>query len=279
MRPDDSLWLLDLNRERIFRSFEWVQTDEGISSAQLDTSAEIICHALSAGHRDRRQLGERLAEAGLPSEGRGLMVAVAYAEIQGLITSGARRANTHTYALMSERAPGARRLDREEALAEVARRYLASHGPATAADLGYWATATVGDANGGIAANADILDSFTSDGETYWHANDPPPGSGFEPRAHILQVLDEYYRGYQATRHHLDIEGLRPGGRETSIGMVLVDGQMVGDMKRTIGRDRVSFEVRTYRDLGADESAVARAAECYGRFLNREPELRIKPYP
>jgi hypothetical protein len=34
--------------------------------------------------------------------------------------------------------PGGRRLDREEALAELARRYLAGHGPAGVADLLTW---------------------------------------------------------------------------------------------------------------------------------------------
>ena len=43
----------------------------------------------------------------------------------------------------------------------------------------------------------------------------------------------------------LDSEGIVPGGRETAIGMALVDAQMVARMKRTVGR-RVVFEIIPY---------------------------------
>jgi hypothetical protein len=51
-----------------------------------------------------------------------------YAELEGLICSGPRRGKQSTYALVSERAPKATRLSRDEALATLARRYFSSHG-------------------------------------------------------------------------------------------------------------------------------------------------------
>ena len=42
----------------------------------------------------------------------------AYAELEGVICSGPRRAKQFTYALLATRAPGARRLSRDESLAE-----------------------------------------------------------------------------------------------------------------------------------------------------------------
>src|SRR5688500_9978816 len=76
----------------------------------------------------------------------------------------------HTYALFTDRVPAPRRLDRDEALTELALRYFTSHGPATRRDLAYWATLTLTDVRGGIDGAADKLASFEHDGRTFWHA-------------------------------------------------------------------------------------------------------------
>lgn len=122
-----------------------------------------------------------------------------HAEFGGLICSGARdESGSHTHALVSERIPDPRRLDREEALAEIALRYFTGHGPATQRDLAYWATLTVTEVRAGLAAVGDRLESFEHEGITYWHAEPPAVGEAHpDPRGHLLLILDEYYRGYQ----------------------------------------------------------------------------------
>ena len=120
-------------------------------------------------------------------------------------------------------------------------RYFTSHGPATEKDLAYWATLTVTDVRAGLAEVKDRLEAFEHEGRTYWHAPGEPPPPGQEPRGHLLQILDECYRGYQDSRWVLDSAGNVPRGRETAIGMALVDGQMVAWMKRTLAKGRVDF--------------------------------------
>jgi hypothetical protein len=54
--------------------------------------------------------------------------------------------------------------------------------------------------------------------------------------------------------------------------MVLVDGQMVGGMRRTVTDTRARFDLQLFRTLAADERVVLlEAADRYGRFLDREP--------
>lgn len=97
-----------------------------------------------------------------------------------------------------------------------------------------------------------------------------------EPRAHLLQMLDEMYRGYQDSRQVLDADGLVPRGREAAMGMALVDGQLVAWMKRTLVGDRVDFELRPLRGLRAEEiEALESAAVRYGAFLGRPARLRV----
>jgi hypothetical protein len=132
----------------------------------------------------------------------------------------------------------------------------------------------VTDVRAGLRAVADELEHFGHDGRTYWHARGEPPADGQQPRGHLLQVLDEMYRGYQDSRYALDTAGLVPRTREPATGMALVDGQLLAWMKRTVAKDRVEFSLTPLRDLAPDEvGALEEAAERYGAFLGLPARL------
>jgi hypothetical protein len=164
--------------------------------------------------------------------------------------------------------------DREAALARLALRYFTSHGPATVKDLAYWATLTITDVRRALAAVEDQLVSFDHDGRTFWHAPGTPPDGPGEPAGHLLQLLDETYRGYQDSRWVLDARGVVPRQRETAIGIALVDGQLVAGMKRILDPSRVRFDLSPHRPLSkAERRAVEDAAARYGKFLGRPAEI------
>src|SRR5690606_21428436 len=166
--------------------------------AAIDRAVAAVVEALeSRGRLTRGQLAEELRERGVPADGQMLMILLAHIELDGLICSGGVAGGEHTYALMSERVPAPRRLSRTEALAELALRYFTGHGPATERDLAYWATLTLTDVRAGLREVRDRLDSFEHDGRIYWHAPGEPPEGPQEPAGHLLQLLDEIYRGYQ----------------------------------------------------------------------------------
>jgi hypothetical protein len=275
--PDDIRWLVELTAPGLRRTYASAQQELGLTDDQLHRSRAVVSEALGgAGALSRGQLGERLRAAGLPAEGRALGLQLAHAEQTALICSGPGGADS--YALLAERAPSARRLDRDEALAEVVLRYVTGHGPATERDLAYWATLTLTDVRKGLARVGDRLQRTEHDGRTYWSTEGPPDDLRLEPRAHLLQTLDEYHNGYQHSRHLLDLAGLVPRTRLPSVGMVLVDGQMVGGMRRDVHDDRVAFVLRLYRELDAGErQAVTDAADRYGAFLRRPAGVTFGP--
>jgi hypothetical protein len=274
--PDDIGWLLDLTRPRVARVFERQLEQERIDRRAWERSASVIADALAERHLTRTELGERLAAEGMDFTGQALMLLTGYTELHGLICSGVRRDNEHTYALLAERAPTARRLDPDAARAELTLRYFAGHGPATERDLAYWATMTLRDVRAGLADVADRLGSFELDGSTYWYGQDRPAGDALTPRAQLLQILDEYYRGYQDSRGLLDVAGLKAAGREASTGMTIIDSQIVGDMIRVLEPSTVTFRIRPLRPLHDDEeAAVHDAARRYGRYLGRAPTVKL----
>ena len=287
---DDLGWLLDLTGPRVQRvTGQQLRTVHGFDDAAVDRAVSVVVEAIGAnGALTRSQLGEELASRGVSGRGPSgggqfLMILLAHAELAGLICSGSRVDGEHTYARLSDRAPSTRRLDRDEALAELALRYMTGHGPATERDLAYWASLTLGQARAGLDQVRDRLERFDDGGRTYWHApGEAPPTdpSATQPRGHLLQILDESYRGYQDSRWVLDAAGIVPRSREPAIGMALVDGQLVASVRRTVTTERVRFDVQPYRRLrSAELDALKEAANRYGQFLGREPDIAIHGIP
>jgi hypothetical protein len=271
--PADIRWLVELTGPRIRRLLRQVQRSAGVDDAMLQRSADVIVEALSGGtHLTRDELGARLRDAGIATDDGRLGVHVYHAETSALICSGAMHGSDHTYALLDDRAPDTARLDRDEAVAELVRRYFTGHGPATERDLSYWASMTLTDIRAGLAAASDHLDNAEHNGRTFWFAGAPPATDAApDPRGHLLQILDEYHNGYQDSRGVLDVAGIVPSGRPANVGMALVDGQMVGGMRRTLRSDDVRFDVNLFRRLEPDERATLDdAAARYGDFLGRD---------
>jgi hypothetical protein len=275
---DDIGWLLDLTSPRVRRlTGEALHTAYGLDHRAIDRAATVVLDALRERRdRTRAELGELLQASGIALNGHQLMLLVAHLELDGLICSGRPADGEHSYALLAERAPNTRRLDRAEALAELALRYFTGHGPATERDLTYWATLTITDVRAGLSEVKDRLEAFEHAGRTYWHAPGDPPPAGQEPSGHLLQILDECYRGYQDSRWVLDSADDVPRGRESAIGMALVDGQMVAAMRRNLGKGKVEFALEPYRPLRSGEvDALTDAANRYGGFLNLPASLRL----
>jgi len=278
---DDLVWLQHATAARIRRTTQHaLRTYHGLDDVRRGTVEEVVLAALEPGrHLTRPEVADALAAAGHPLEGQALMILMADLELQALVCSGAPDGDVHTYALVSQRVPGPRRPERDEALGEIALRYLSGHGPATREDLAYWATLTLTDVNAGLAVAGDRLASFEHDGRTFWHEpGQEPPSGPQEPAAHLLQILDETYRGYAvASRWVLDAAGAVPRTRETAIGMVLVDGQLVSRMKRSVSARRVVFELVPHGSWDASMLvAVEQAAARYGAFLGREAVVDLR---
>ena len=275
---DDLVWLVEVTAPGARRPITQ-QLRSSYDDAALDRLADLVLDGLAGTHLTRPQVADLLAAAGEDVSGHDLMLLMGHLELRAEVCSGPPVDGTHSYALVADRVPPRPRLDRDEALAELGLRYATGHGPVVAEDLAYWATLTLTDARKGLTAAADRLERFDHDGRTYWHApGEEPPVGPLDPAAHLLQILDETYRGYgTATRWVLDAAGAVPRQRESAIGMALVDGQLVAPMKRTLTARQVVFELAPYASWSDDHRVpVERAAARYGAYLGLEPVLDLR---
>jgi hypothetical protein len=159
---EDYWWLHALTTPQLATGNNRRLRQEGVSDAQAARGVAIVVEAVTAdGPQTREQLRGRLDAAGVPTAGQALVHVLMAASLRGHIVRGPRIGNENAYvSVPAWLGSGTAPLDRNEALARLARRYLASHGPATAQDLGKWAGVPLGDARRGVEAIADEVIPF-----------------------------------------------------------------------------------------------------------------------
>lgn len=92
-----------------------------------------------------------LAKGGIVPDGQRGYHIIGHLALRGAICFAARQDRQQTFALFDEWVADSKRLERDEALAELARRYFFSHGPATLQDFVWWTGLPKSDANAGLA--------------------------------------------------------------------------------------------------------------------------------
>jgi hypothetical protein len=269
--PEDLRWLLGLTGPRVHLANGPYYRRAELDPPTLARGHAAFVGALEGGRQQtRRELAVALRHAGIEAEGLRLTYLVMHAELEGLICSGPRRGKQFTYALVDERVPSARPLDREEALAEIARRYVTSRGPAQAHDLAWWSGLTVGDSRRALELASDDLGTETFRGKVFWTAREAPAAASIaSPLVRLLPVYDEYFIGFRDRADFGDPDRLGPDAASVLLNnIVVLDGMVVGGWRRTIDRRRVTITTDLLVPFGASERrALDSAAADFGRFL------------
>ena len=271
--PDDIRWMLTLTAPRVHAIGMPYLRRMAVTPAMLTRAHRAFERALRGGRTlTRAELATVLKRAGIDATGSRLALIVMNAELDGVICSGPRRGKQFTYALLDERAPRARALSRDAALAELAGRYFASHGPATAKDFSWWSGLAVKDVKAGIEAASPALQAIVAGGTTYYAS----PDERFKHRpaaaAYLLPNYDEFLIAYRDRA--LSVRPRASARNPIFAHQVVVDGYVTGSWSRSIGARQATIEVRPYTKFSrADMTRLRDAANAYGRFIGRSVRL------
>src|SRR5262245_38527726 len=261
--PADIHWLLALVGPRVVARNATRYRQLGLDATTFRRAAAALAKTLGDGPRTRAELRAALERARIPALDQRLSHLLQRVELDGLVCSGPTRGKQRTYALLETRAPRpARTLARDQALAELARRYFTSRGPATLDDFVWWSGLPAAEARAGLGS---VEKGLPVD------AADAPATRG----AQLLPPFDEYliaYRDRSAILDPVHAKRVNAGGGLLD-PIIVVDGRVAGTWRRTIARGHVLVELDFFA-APARRAEVARATERYGAFLGLPVRLR-----
>ena len=278
--PEDIRWLLALSAPRIHAANAYYYRQAGLDAKVFAKSCAMIHRTLEGGKTlTRAELAVYLTRAKIPADGLKLAYLMMHAELEGVICSGPRKGKQFTYALLEERVPKAKARERGEALAELAKRYFVSHGPATVRDFAWWSGLTVTDAQKAVDSVRPALESSSIDRLVLWSAEAPDRSPSGHGAAFLLPNYDEYLIAYKDRAPVVDAAraaNVVARSNGAFANHLLIDGRLAGGWSRTCSASSVMIEVAPYKKLTAAQlRAVGNVADCYGEFLGLRASVSI----
>jgi winged helix DNA-binding protein len=158
VRSEDYPWLLALTAPGQLAGNARRLAQEGVTAAAAERAVKVIERSLAdRGPLTRHQLRERIAAAGVRTEGQALVHLLMLASLRGLIVRGPMVDAHHAFVLVRDWLGEPQPVDRQRALTELARRYLRGHAPADERDLAKWSGLPLRDVRAGLNAIAREL--------------------------------------------------------------------------------------------------------------------------
>jgi hypothetical protein len=268
VRSEDYRWLHALTTPSLLVGNARRLSQEGVPPAAAERGVAAVERALAnEGPLTREQLRERVATAGVRTDGQALVHLLMLCSLRGLTVRGPMIDGRHAYVLVRDWLGQPQQVDRERALAELARRYLAGHGPAEDRDLARWAGLPLREARAGLSAIAPELeqrgDGLVDLAPARLPARPPAP--------RLLGAFDPLLLGWRSREALLDgnqsivtVNGLfRP--------FALAGGRAVATW--TFSRGEV--ELKPFAPLAREErDALEEDAKDVVRYLGAGPESR-----
>ncbi|HAM44790.1 MAG TPA: winged helix DNA-binding domain-containing protein [Propionibacteriaceae bacterium] len=264
----DLRWLLALTGPRMIAAAAQRRRNLSITDETIDRARDAALAALADGAALRRSdlfaLWERAGALTHPQAGGHLLGRLCQEAtlVLGPMADGEQLVVDYTTWI-----PKSRPLDTAEALAELARRYLRSHGPATTADFSRWASITMGQARDAFASVEHEFARYrAADAD---HLMDPElPSRLSEQRSQARKLLvlpgfDEFMLGYGDRSFAVEpahLQRIVPGNNGMFRGTIVRDGEVIGVWKRVGSKTRPRFEAEPFSSWGPPEEASAQAA-------------------
>lgn len=274
---EDARWMLELLTPRVIARSAGRYRQLELGEKVFARSRDVLTKALEGGQAlTRKALYGALEAANIPTtDARGLHILGHLAQ-EGLVCFGPRAGKQPTFVLLDEWVPATMPLAHDEAVAELARRYFGSHGPATVQDFVWWSGLTVAEARLGTDLAAADLSRVTVAETTYWFVDGP--WTRTEPvAAHLLPFFDEFlvaYKDRSAALEPAHLARVNAGGGLLD-PTVLLGGRVVGTWKRTLGKDGALLTLDPFAPLDeAQMQAVGETTGRYGAFLGVEARVQ-----
>jgi hypothetical protein len=258
---EDEPWLHALTTPPLRSASARRLGQEGVSPDQAERGTQIIVAALTdRGPLTRAELGQELERAGVPTAGQALVHLLFRATLEGELVRGPIRGGEQAFVLLRDWIGERPATDRDAALRELARRYLAAHSPASESDLARWAGIALRDARRGLSG---IGSELVSEADGLLSLRSTGPVSPL-PAPRLLGAFEPLLVGWRDRTFvlHEPREVVTVNGIFKPI--ILIDGRVAG----TWSMPRGEVALRLWDPAApTTEAALQEEIDDIGRFL------------
>lgn len=270
---EDIYWMLELTAPRIKSSMKSRDKELGLTTEVYTKSFGLLEKMFLDGtYLNREQISGILNAANIKTDENRLSHILMNAELEKLICSGRRTGNKLTYGLLSERVPVRKAFIKDDALAELAKRYFTSHGPATLKDFTWWSGLSVTDATKALESVKPDFISETVGHENYWMKTESLNMNRSGKSVHLLPAFDEFLISYRDRNASIELVHNSKAISNNGIfyPVIVINGQVAGTWKRTTQKDKVQIETTLFIDINKKYGAlIEKEIKIYSEFLNR----------
>ena len=273
----DLRWLLALIAPRIIAHNASMYRKLELDERTLARSNAALARALRGGKQlNRTQLLSSLEKSGISTRGLRAVHMLQRASLDALICQTLTVRGNPTYIGLDQLKTRERKMDRSQALAELATRYFASRSPATLRDFVWWSGLAPADARVGLESIQSQLMQKIIGGQTYWLFHNVRMRSTPSPTSYFLPGYDEYLFSYKDRSDSLEPRHVRKlTARNGFLSTILVGGKVVGTWKRTFQKGAALIETNLFDPpTAATRRTLTVAAERYGQFIGMPVVLR-----
>lgn len=274
---EDYWWLAPLYRDR-HRAISQRRLEQlGIAGRQRDRAIAAVAKALEAeGSLGRGAAMEVAARTGFAVNVETRTHLAMLLVVEGIACIGPNEGRESGLVARRDWIGEGRSPDREDCLAELARRYLGAFAPASASDFSSWSGLPLRDCRVGLGAIAGELREVRHGGRELLALKGYTARSPRSSTVRLLPAFDTYLMGYASREHAVDEEGERrilPGGGILRPA-ICVDGRFVGLWSSKRSGRKLTVELNPFEPLDDDVlSAIQGEVADVGRFEEVEARL------
>ncbi|MGB8353315.1 MAG: winged helix DNA-binding domain-containing protein [Chthoniobacteraceae bacterium] len=276
---EDVRWMLALLTPRIVAGSASRCRELELDDKIFARCGKLFASALKGGQQFTREAMMQLLESDGITAGsqRGYYILWRLAQ-EGVLCFGPRSGKQQTFTLLDEWVVKSKKMDHDAAVAELARRYFTSHGPATLLDFAGWSGLKVSDARAGLESITRELSSMSVDDTVYWMPRElPDAAEGVLPEGYLLPGFDEYLLGYKERSAVLELRHAQkvvPGSNGIFLPTLMIDGRIAGTWKRAVKKNAVVITISPFATVKKIEKKLAAAAGRYSRFTGLPVEIQ-----
>ena len=285
---EDLFWMLELTAPSIRSTLFSRDKHLGIEAKEYIRSDKVICRVLEEqGYLSKQSLSDAIASKGMPMDEYRSNHYIMHAELSGLICSGPLQQGKHTYRLAQE----AIGVDMDKALhlkkdlvgikavAELARRYFQTRGPATIEDFKWWSGLNVTAIKAAIKTLEPNLETYKEAGKDYYYYSTNLDEGLSQQQIQFLPAFDEYLISFKDRTSILEDKYMRQV--ITANGMfrpfIIESGKVIGIWQVEKGKRGFKFTIQPFEPIKGTrlknlQSAARQMMEAYGIFHNRAVE-------